>query len=142
MVVASQPFYRPDAKKFFELASSGDTFKAFDVLAKNQDLVYEYNHLGQTVFHICCKRDYSDLLFLVCRCKKGDMNAKDATGRTAVMWAYEFGNENCLRVDFSYQIMLAAGAKPYIYEKSLSKTNALNPTIRGLKDKSIFVNPN
>lgn len=104
-----------------------------ECLAKDSTLIYEYTDLDQTIFHICCKRNLADLLYLACRGRKGDLDARDMTGKTAVMWAYEFNHIRCLRV------MLAAGAKPFIYEKAVGKDFFMNPIIKYLKDKAITV---
>ena len=98
VIIAPTPFYRPDSHKYFECARRGETIGVLETLTKDPYLIYEYNDIGQTIFHMCCKRNMPDLLFLACRCKKGDLDARDYTGKTAVMWAYEFNYVRCLRV--------------------------------------------
>jgi len=54
--------------------------------------------MWQNVYHICAKRGMDRMLLFICRSYRGQIDAKDMTGRTAVAWAFELGEEKCLRV--------------------------------------------
>ena len=56
---------------------------------------------------MAAKRDNHVQLYLLLKAR-GEKDSKDITGRTPLLWALEFNNENCVR------LLLAAGADPFV----------------------------
>lgn len=106
-VIPSAVCGSPAGLLFLNSCRTGDHLKALAVLKSDKRLIFEYNHLQQTAYHICAKRGNSELLALISGVCKGDIDAKDITGRTALRWAYESRSFQCLKT------LLAMGASPF-----------------------------
>lgn len=106
-IIPSAVCSSPAGLLFLKTCKTGESLKALAVLKSDKRLIFEYNHLQQTAYHICAKRDYCELLVLISSICKGDIDGKDITGRTALRWAYESRSLQCLKT------LLALGASPF-----------------------------
>lgn len=92
------------------------------MLDHQRRLIFEYNKVWQNAYHIAAKRSYVNLLYELLH-YKGDIDAIDLTGRSALMWAMECENADCIR------LLLAAGAYPFVTNSDYLKTKTFTPEI-------------
>ena len=106
-IIPSESFQGEGSYKFIKHIKNGDFSKSMEFLKKNKRLIFEYDLVWQNCYHIAAKRGNSKLLYYLIKFR-GDVDAKDLTGRTPLMWAVEIQNADCVR------LLLAAGAYPFV----------------------------
>ena len=106
-IVPNEHATSPNALAFLKFARDSNNKEAMSLLKNDRYLIFEYNHLGQNLYHLCAKRDNPSLLTDSTHVCKGNIDSKDITGRTPLKWALETRSIRCAKM------LLGLGASPF-----------------------------
>ena len=82
-----EPYWRGHkAENFFWLVKTNEFKKVDKILFDDPFIIYEYDHIGQTVLHHAAKRDYWKLLRLLIK-YGAQIDKMDDIGRTPLFLA-------------------------------------------------------
>ena len=106
-IIAQTSFFSPSSYTFIQYIKRDKKDPALDLLSTQRRLIFEYDNVWQNCYHISAKRGYVHLLYELLH-YKGDIDAFDMSGRSPLMWALEYQDQQCVR------LLLAAGANPFV----------------------------
>ena len=116
-IVPKEHATSPNAVAFLKFARDEENEKAVYLLKRDRSLIFEYNHIGHNVYHICAKRNNHALLREISALCRGPIDMQDMSDRTALRWAFESKSIECVR------LLLGMGASPF---GSLPRSSCLN----------------
>ncbi|CAD8128783.1 unnamed protein product [Paramecium sonneborni] len=107
----SQPFQIDGSFIFLRYIKYNNMVEIKNLIKFNRNLLFEFNHLGQTCLHIAASKGNSVLLQYLLQCG-ADYEAKDFMNRNPLWYAVEAQSEE------SFKLLLKIGASPWNIQTS------------------------
>ncbi|CAK85103.1 unnamed protein product (macronuclear) [Paramecium tetraurelia] len=107
----SQPFQIDGSFIFLRYIKYNNMVEIKNLIKFNRNLLFEFNHLGQTCLHIAASKGNSTLLQYLLQCG-ADYEAKDFMNRNPLWYAVEAQSEE------SFKMLLKIGATPWNIQTS------------------------